>query len=85
MGLRRKRNRRRMLDSQKFPQDPVCISTVFYGDEGKYEINWDTFKYEIDSVLSEATFVDSWYCLGLDVLSRVVFVTKWGDWDLVPL
>ncbi len=48
------------MTGHNFPR----IST-FYGEDGKGEVNWLTFKFEVDSLKTERIFSDEQILLGI--------------------
>ena len=39
--------------------------STFYGEEGKGEVTWDTFRYEVQSILTDKAFTDEQILLGV--------------------
>ena len=39
--------------------------SIFFGEEGKGEVNWDTFRYEVEAMVTAGTFTDEQVMFGI--------------------
>ena len=57
--------------------------SIFYGEEGKGDVTWNTFKYEIIALLCENVFTHEHISLGIRRACREQAGDSFADW--VPI
>ena len=62
-------------ETARFKYQFPRLSRLFYGEDGKGDVNWDGFRYEIEALLREKIFTDEQILLGI----RISCKGKAGD------